>query len=197
MFRTPDAKRPPGLRRIGLEPAIAPSRRAGGVHGNSYCKFAQANTKGHALALADYLEKKVTLDQPINIHLTGCPHSCAQHYMGDIGLLATKGARRGSLSRLCRRRVWLRNRQWVAGVQRPEVEELKPTLEKMLKGYCAAGNRTKHSKGSRAVGTSTASKPYSQTTNDRELEPTKLPHSSTNCWRAAAADGGRSASSAP
>ena len=27
---------------------------------------------------------------PINIHLTGCPHSCAQHYMGDIGLLGTK-----------------------------------------------------------------------------------------------------------
>ncbi|MBV8225229.1 MAG: NirA family protein, partial [Verrucomicrobia bacterium] len=29
-------------------------------------------------------------DQPINIHLTGCPNSCAQHYMGDIGLLGTK-----------------------------------------------------------------------------------------------------------
>ena len=25
----------------------------------------------------------------VAIHLTGCPHSCAQHYMGDIGLLAT------------------------------------------------------------------------------------------------------------
>lgn len=36
-----------------------------------------------------YLEKRVKLDQPINVHLTGCPHSCAQHYMGDIGLLAT------------------------------------------------------------------------------------------------------------
>ena len=29
------------------------------------------------------------LDQPINIHLTGCHHSCAQHYIGDIGLIAT------------------------------------------------------------------------------------------------------------
>ena len=27
------------------------------------------------------------LDGPINIHLTGCPNSCAQHYCGDIGLL--------------------------------------------------------------------------------------------------------------
>ena len=33
--------------------------------GNSYCKFAQADTKGHARALADYLEKRVELDQPL------------------------------------------------------------------------------------------------------------------------------------
>ena len=26
----------------------------------------------------------------MNIHLTGCHHSCAQHYVGDIGLLACK-----------------------------------------------------------------------------------------------------------
>jgi ferredoxin-nitrite reductase len=58
--------------------------------GNSFCKYAQANTKGHALALIKHLEKKLELDQPVNIHLTGCPNSCAQHYMGDIGLLGTK-----------------------------------------------------------------------------------------------------------
>lgn len=58
--------------------------------GNSYCKFAQSCTKEHALALGKYLEKKLALDQPVNIHLTGCPNSCAQHYMGDIGLLGTK-----------------------------------------------------------------------------------------------------------
>jgi len=58
--------------------------------GNSYCKFASSNTKGHALELIDYLDARVELDQPINVHLTGCPNSCAQHYMGDIGLLATK-----------------------------------------------------------------------------------------------------------
>jgi len=58
--------------------------------GNTYCKFAQANTKAHALALIRHLEKKLELDQPVNIHVTGCPNSCAQHYMGDIGLLGTK-----------------------------------------------------------------------------------------------------------
>ncbi|HEU6447374.1 MAG TPA: NirA family protein [Verrucomicrobiae bacterium] len=58
--------------------------------GNSYCKFAQSDTKSHALELIKYLEKKLELDQPVNIHLTGCPNSCAQHYMGDIGCLGTK-----------------------------------------------------------------------------------------------------------
>jgi ferredoxin-nitrite reductase len=58
--------------------------------GNTGCKWASTNTKGQAVALARYLEKKVALDRPINIHLTGCPHSCAQHYMGDIGLLGVK-----------------------------------------------------------------------------------------------------------
>ena len=58
--------------------------------GNAGCKFALADTKRHALAIADYLEPRAAIDLPINIHLTGCPNSCAQHYVGDIGLLATK-----------------------------------------------------------------------------------------------------------
>ena len=57
--------------------------------GNTGCKFAAANTKGQAVILAEYLETKVELDQPINIHLTGCHHSCAQHYIGDIGLMGS------------------------------------------------------------------------------------------------------------
>ncbi|MEM6259597.1 MAG: NirA family protein [Planctomycetota bacterium] len=51
------------------------------------CKFASAHTKEHGAELIGYLEDKLQLDQPINIHLTGCSHSCAQHYIGDIGLL--------------------------------------------------------------------------------------------------------------
>jgi ferredoxin-nitrite reductase len=58
--------------------------------GNFGCKFALSDTKRHGLALIDHLDARVSLDQPINIHLTGCPNSCAQHYVGDIGLLATK-----------------------------------------------------------------------------------------------------------
>lgn len=58
--------------------------------GNAGCKFAAADTKGHAKAIAHYLDGRIALDRPVNIHLTGCHHSCAQHYVGDIGLIATK-----------------------------------------------------------------------------------------------------------
>lgn len=58
--------------------------------GNTGCKFAASNTKHHAMTVANYLEEHIELDTPINIHLTGCHHSCAQHYIGDIGLLACK-----------------------------------------------------------------------------------------------------------
>jgi ferredoxin-nitrite reductase len=58
--------------------------------GNAGCKFSLSDTKRHALDIGDYLDPRIDLDQPINIHLTGCPNSCAQHYVGDIGLLATK-----------------------------------------------------------------------------------------------------------
>ena len=58
--------------------------------GSKGCKFAASDTKSQAMILTEYLESRLQLDQPINIHLTGCHHSCAQHYIGDIGLMGTK-----------------------------------------------------------------------------------------------------------
>ncbi|MBM3822398.1 MAG: NirA family protein [Verrucomicrobia bacterium] len=79
------------LKKIGFDTRQS-NLRSGFVActGNSYCKFAGANTKGHALELMDYLDRRVQLDVPVNVHLTGCPNSCAQHYIGDLGLLGAK-----------------------------------------------------------------------------------------------------------
>jgi ferredoxin-nitrite reductase len=60
--------------------------------GNSGCKFAASDTKRHGDAIASWCEERVQIDSPLNVHLTGCHHSCAQHYIGDIGLLAAKVA---------------------------------------------------------------------------------------------------------
>jgi len=58
--------------------------------GNAGCKFSATDTKGHAATLATRLDARLAVDQPLNIHLTGCPHSCAQHFIGDIGLLGMR-----------------------------------------------------------------------------------------------------------
>jgi ferredoxin-nitrite reductase len=58
--------------------------------GNAGCKFAASDTKRHAAEIGDWCEPRVDFDTPLNIHLTGCHHSCAQHYISDIGLIAAK-----------------------------------------------------------------------------------------------------------
>lgn len=107
--------------------------------GNAYCKFAASSTKSHALELADYLDRKFQLDQPINVHLTGCPNSCAQHYMGDIGLLGAKVKVAGET--VDGYHVFVGGgfgerqavgRQVFQGVS---FNDLKPTLERMLRAY--------------------------------------------------------------
>ncbi len=79
--------------KLGLS-TKASSIRAGLVActGNKGCRFAASDTKGHAEDIARWCEARVKLDGPVNIHLTGCHHSCAQHYIGDIGLIACKVA---------------------------------------------------------------------------------------------------------
>jgi ferredoxin-nitrite reductase len=79
------------LQAIGLS-AETSVLRAGLIActGATGCKFAAAHTKEDALAIAAHCEPRITLDQPVNIHLTGCHHSCAQHYIGDLGLIGAK-----------------------------------------------------------------------------------------------------------
>ncbi len=80
------------LHRLGF--STEPSPATDGViacTGSRGCKYASADTKGSALALIKYLRGRLPeLEQPVNIHFTGCSHSCAQHYCGDLGLIATK-----------------------------------------------------------------------------------------------------------
>lgn len=82
----PEATR--AIRRLGLD--VSASSFAAGViacTGRFACQFASSHTKEHGAAAVEYLQERHELDQPINIHLTGCTNSCAQHYIGDIGLL--------------------------------------------------------------------------------------------------------------
>lgn len=55
--------------------------------GSNGCSYSATDTKLHARRLESFLVENITLNQPVNIHFTGCPFSCAQAYIGDIGLL--------------------------------------------------------------------------------------------------------------
>jgi len=58
--------------------------------GKPGCTSSATQTQIHAIALADYLNQQLTLESPVNIHLTGCSKSCAQPSPAEITLLGTE-----------------------------------------------------------------------------------------------------------
>ncbi|HEY6491524.1 MAG: NirA family protein [Terracidiphilus sp.] len=81
------------LRAAGLDCEAGAVRRGTvACTGNRGCRYAATDTKAHAVELANLLDARFKIEQPVNLHVTGCPHSCAQHYIGDIGLLGAKVA---------------------------------------------------------------------------------------------------------
>jgi len=125
------------VHRIGFD--SKQSNLASGViacTGNKYCKFSSTDTKGHALALIRHLERRVELDVPVNIHFTGCPNSCAQHYMGDIGLLGAKTSDGREAYHVCVGGGFGKHQAVGRPVfQAVSFEELKPLVEKILLVY--------------------------------------------------------------
>lgn len=54
--------------------------------GIEYCNLAIVETKERMRVLAEYLDATVPLDTPLRIHMVGCPNSCGQRQIADIGL---------------------------------------------------------------------------------------------------------------
>jgi sulfite reductase beta subunit-like hemoprotein len=58
--------------------------------GTEFCNMALAETKGRADSLAEHLEQRIAgIDDAIRISVTGCPNSCGQHQICDVGLEGT------------------------------------------------------------------------------------------------------------
>jgi sulfite reductase (ferredoxin) len=59
--------------------------------GSEFCKLALTETKGFARWLVEELEDRVPgFDQQLKLHITGCPNSCGQHWIADIGIEGKK-----------------------------------------------------------------------------------------------------------
>jgi sulfite reductase (ferredoxin) len=54
--------------------------------GTEFCNLAVVETKERAKEILEYLEKEVQLDSPIMVSISGCPNSCAQYQIADIGM---------------------------------------------------------------------------------------------------------------
>ncbi|HLZ11994.1 MAG TPA: precorrin-3B synthase [Candidatus Acidoferrum sp.] len=59
--------------------------------GSEFCKLALTETKGFARWLSRELEERLPAwEEQIKLHITGCPNSCGQHWIADIGIEGKK-----------------------------------------------------------------------------------------------------------
>jgi sulfite reductase (ferredoxin) len=77
---------------LDFDLAASPFRRGTvACTGSEFCKLALTETKGFARALVEELEARLPgFDRHVRLHVTGCPNSCGQHWIADIGIEGKK-----------------------------------------------------------------------------------------------------------
>jgi len=80
------------LEAAGLPVGGSPFRRGAiACTGTEFCKLAIAETKSVARWLVEEMEERLPgFEQHLKLHVTGCPNSCGQHWIADIGLEGKK-----------------------------------------------------------------------------------------------------------
>jgi ferredoxin-nitrite reductase len=63
--------------------------------GSQFCGFGLIETKARAVAVVRRLEAELELPRAVRIHWTGCPNSCGQAQVADIGLMGAPAKRDG------------------------------------------------------------------------------------------------------
>ncbi len=59
--------------------------------GTEFCKLAITETKAFSRWLVEELEERLPgFDQHLKLHVTGCPNSCGQHWIADVGIEGKK-----------------------------------------------------------------------------------------------------------
>jgi len=59
--------------------------------GSEFCKLALTETKGFARWLTEELDQRLPgFQEQLKLHITGCPNSCGQHWIADIGIEGKK-----------------------------------------------------------------------------------------------------------
>jgi sulfite reductase (ferredoxin) len=77
---------------IGLKVGGSPFWRGTvACSGTEFCKLAITETKSFSRWLVEELEERLPgFDQHLKLHVTGCPNSCGQHWIADVGIEGKK-----------------------------------------------------------------------------------------------------------
>src|SRR2546429_61526 len=131
------------LAEAGLPTGGSPFRRDTiACTGTEFCKLALTETKGFAKRLVEDLERRLpSFQEHVKLHVTGCPNSCGQHWIADIGVEGKKLKIDGALVDAYYFCVGgaLGARQAVArpiGLRVPATE-VAPAIERLLREYLA------------------------------------------------------------
>ncbi|HEY9875722.1 MAG TPA: ferredoxin--nitrite reductase [Candidatus Obscuribacterales bacterium] len=84
----------PLLERFSINPDFL-TRSLVSCTGAQFCNFALIETKNRALSILQEVEAELSISNPVRIHWTGCPNSCGQPQVADIGFMGTKVRKNG------------------------------------------------------------------------------------------------------
>jgi sulfite reductase (ferredoxin) len=131
------------LDQAGLRVAASPFwRGAIACSGTEFCKLAITETKAFMRWLVEEMEERLPhFDQDLKLHVTGCPNSCGQHWIADVGIEGKKlkvGDRLVDAYYFC---VGGALGQYQATARpigyRCPANEVPDALERLLRGYLA------------------------------------------------------------
>ena len=130
------------LAEIGFPRDANPVRgRSIGCTGEPHCNFSVTETKTRLGRLVEHLEARFGLSiADLRLHLDGCPHSCAQHWVGDLGFQGTTardaaGARRQAYDIFVRGGLGLDAAIGRPLFRRVPTEELDAAVEGLVGGW--------------------------------------------------------------
>jgi len=111
--------------------------------GEPHCNFSVGETKTRLEQLVAHLERTFgDAAADLRLHLDGCPHACAQHWVGDLGFQATTGKDAGG-RRISAYDIFVRGslgpEPQVGGslFRRVASDRLEPTVEGLVRGWLA------------------------------------------------------------